>query len=141
MLAYWHMLGDPELARPFVGRMMRLRSPALQRIATPLFRALIFRKYKVSADAARRAEERVRATFERLAGAVETEGYLVAGRFTLADLTLASLASPLIGPPEHPIMGKMSVPGRVAEMREQLVKTPVGRHVLRMYREHRVGNP
>jgi hypothetical protein len=32
----------------------------------------------------------------------------------------------------------MSVPRRIAEMREQLVTSPVGRHVLRMYREHRV---
>jgi glutathione S-transferase len=138
LLAYWYMLGDPEVARPFVGRMMRLRAKALQRIATPLFRALIFRKYGVSADAARRAEERTRATFESLGPTVEREGYLVGGRFTLADLTLASLASPLIGPPEHPITGKMTVPPSVAERRAELVETPVGRHVLRMYREHRV---
>jgi glutathione S-transferase len=137
LLAYWYMLGDPELARPFVGGMMRLRAKALQRIATPLFRALIFRKYRVSADAAKRAEERVRATFDRLGPTVESEGYLVGRRFTLADLTLASLAAPLIGPPEHPVSGKMRVPPAVAERRAQLLQTPVGQHVLRMYREHR----
>jgi glutathione S-transferase len=139
LLAYWFMLRDMEVARPFVGRMMRVRSPALQRVVVPLFRALIFRAYGVSREAAVRAEARTRATFERLGGRIEEGGYLVGGRFSLADLTLASLASPLLGPPEHPITGKrtLAVAPGLAALRGELVETPVGRHALRMYREHR----
>jgi glutathione S-transferase len=137
LLAYWYMLGDPELARPFVGRMMGLRAPVLQRIATPLFRGLIFGKYRVSPAAVRRAEDRVQATFQRLGETLDREPYLVGGRFTLADLTLASLASPLLGPPEHPITGKLVAPPKIAQRRKELLGTTVGRHVLRVYREHR----
>jgi len=139
LISYWHHLADAERARAFVGRMMGVRSRIAQRLVAPLFRALIFRRYEVSGAAARRAEARVRSTFARLRDAIETEGYLVAGRFTLADLTLASLATPLLAPPEHPIMGQLqlSPPPELAALRADLSATPAGRHILRVYRDHR----
>ena len=60
LLVYWYYLREDNRARAFVARMMGLRSALAQRIVAPLFRALIFRKYKVSDRAARLAEARVR---------------------------------------------------------------------------------
>ncbi len=142
LLAYWHTLGDETTARGFMGRMMRLRSPLAQRVAAAMFRTMIYRVYRVSAESARRAEARVRSTFARLGEALEKDRYLVAGRFTLADLTLAALASPLLGPPEHPITGRSKAgpaPG-LAALRAELSALPAGQHALRVYREHRAAN-
>jgi glutathione S-transferase len=139
LLAYWFELKDRERARALVARMMRLRSPLAQRVVAPLFRTLIFRKYRVSEHAAELAIARVRATFARLGKTLETSDYLVGDRFTLADLTFAALASPMLAPPEHPITGRAAVTPapEVAALRAELAAMPAGRHVLRVYREHR----
>jgi glutathione S-transferase len=141
LLRYWYQLRDDEPARALVGQMMGLRSTLARRVAARLFRALIFRRYKVNAETARRAEVRVRATFTRLGDGLREDGagYLVGGRFTLADLTFAALSAPLLGPPEHPVTGRfkgMPIPALDA-LRTELSTTPAGRHALRVYREHR----
>jgi glutathione S-transferase len=140
LIAYWHQLRDPERARALVGAMMHLRSRLAQRVVASLFRRLIFRKYRIDEQAARHAEARVRSLFERLADAVDEEPYLVGGRFTLADLTLAALSAPLLAPPEHPVMGRLrsaAPPAALAALRAELSATPVGRRVLQVYAQHR----
>jgi glutathione S-transferase len=139
LLAYYHLLTDPKAARGFVGRMLPIRIPLAAYVVTPLFRAMIFRKYRVSRENARLAEERVRALFARLGDTVEKEGYLVGGRFTLADLTLAALSAPMLAPPEHPVTGRMPRPPAPSldALRADLGDTAIGRHALRMYKEHR----
>jgi glutathione S-transferase len=139
LLAYWHALGDDAPARAFAKRMLHLRAPLAQRVVVPLFRALIFRRYEVSREAAARAEARVRATFARLGEATSDQGYVVGDRFTLADLTFAALSAPLLGPSEHPVTGRLGgqpAPG-VAALRAELSAMPAGQHALRVYREHR----
>lgn len=139
LLTYWFQLGNDANARALVGRMMRLRSPLAQSIASPIFRAFVFRKYRVSEGAARVAEARVRATFAKLGESLRDDGYLVGDRFTLADLTFAALASLLLGPPEHPIMGrnKVALLPEVAARRAELSATAAGKHALRVYQKHR----
>lgn len=139
LLVYWHYLGNGKTARAFVTRMMGLRSGLAARVVATAFRALIFRKYKVSEPAARRAETRVRETFARLERALTETPYLVGDRFTLADLTLAALASPLLLPPEHPILGRVqgTAPAALAALRDELTGTFAGRHALRVYHDHR----
>jgi glutathione S-transferase len=135
VVGYWALLSNGKVARAFVGQML-LRVPLTPYLVAPLFRAMIFSRYKVSEERARAAEERVRATFARLGPTVQKEGYLVGNRFTLADLTLAALSAPLLAPPEHPMTSRLSFPGLEA-LRTELRDTPVGRHVLRVYKEHR----
>ncbi len=139
LLVYWHALGEDVAARAFAERVLRVRSAALRRVVGPLFRALIFRNYRVSRETAARAEARVRATFARLGEAARDGGYLVGERFTLADLTFAALAAPLLGPPEHPVMGRLAgkLPPGIAPLSAELRDTPAGRHALRVYRDHR----
>ncbi len=143
LLAYWYFLRDGETARRFVGRGMGLQSSLARRVVAPAFRALIFRMYKVSEPAARRAETRMRETFARLGRALGETEYLVGNRFTLADLTLASLCAPVLAPPEHPITGGLEAmaPPELLAFREELSTTLAGRHALRLYREHRGAVP
>jgi glutathione S-transferase len=139
LLGYWYMLRSDEPARAAVGRLLRIRSPLVRSLVTPVFRSFMFRFYDVSARTAQLAEARVRATFARLGKAIESEGYLVARRFTLADVTFAALSAPLLSPPEHPVTGRFvgtPIPELIA-FRAELAATPAGHHALRLYREHR----
>ena len=125
-VVYWHMLRDDETARAFVGRAMGIRWPVLRGVVASIFRRIIFRNYRVNAENASRGVERVRAVFARLGPRVERGGYLVEDRFTLADLTLAALAAPLLAPPEHPVTGKNkgTVPEELSALRAELGATP-----------------
>jgi glutathione S-transferase len=139
LLGYWFPFSDARYTHAFVGRMIGVRSPLAVHVLTPVFRALICRRDRIDAVTARSAEARVRSTFARLGEGLADAGYLVAGRFTLADLTFAALAAPLLAPPEHPISGrsKAQPPTAMADLRAELSATAAGRHALRVYRDHR----
>ncbi|MBW4511124.1 MAG: glutathione S-transferase [Scytonematopsis contorta HA4267-MV1] len=65
--------------------------------------------------------------------------YLMGDNFSVADLTFAALAAPVIQPPEHPIkpfpLEKLS-PQLASEI-SQFRSTPAGDFVLRLYRDER----
>ena len=48
------------------------------------------------------AFEKLRAAGERFQAELQPSGYLVGGTFTVADLTLAALLSPVVAPPQFP---------------------------------------
>jgi len=138
LIAYAYQLGTGEVARRFLQELLRMPSP-VARLAAPIVRALIFRAYRVTPERTVRAKARVRETFERLGERLRGAGYLVGGSFTLADLTLAALATPLLSPPEHPVMGHLQLTAapELEAFRAELLSTPTGEHAMRMYREHR----
>lgn len=64
--------------------------------------------------------------------------------FTAADLSFAALATPLIRPPElDTLYGGQEFesrwPGALNDLRDELRATPAGKHVLKMYHNHRFG--
>ena len=67
------------------------------------------------------------------------DGYLVNDRFTLADLTAASMLAPLIGPPGSP-WSDARIGIEPGPEREALRDRPIGRWVTHMYERHR-GKP
>jgi glutathione S-transferase len=139
LLVYWHLLRDPGSRRAFVQRGFGVQAPLIQSVVAFFFRAAVFRGYSVNRETARSAEARLRETFAKISRVLEGRAYLVGGRFTLADLTFAALASPMLGPPEHPVTGRSSIapPPALAALRAELSTTPAGRHALRVYRAHR----
>jgi hypothetical protein len=61
--------------------------------------------------------------------------------FTAADLTFASLAAPLIGPPEIAPFIEVKddrLPKELIDLKYELRGTLAGQHVLEMYRKHRL---
>jgi glutathione S-transferase len=63
-------------------------------------------------------------------------GYLVGNRFSLADLTAASMLAPLAGPEESPWADR-HVPVTANERRRELRATSTGQWVQEIYRRHR----
>lgn len=106
----WHeMRTDPERMRELSARMLPapLAGREWARAAAGRFASVFVQlRYRVaSEDAAAAARGKVVAAFDRLEAELAANGdgdYLVGERFSVADLTAASLFYPLVGPPEAP---------------------------------------
>jgi len=92
-----------------------------------------------SAKAAERARARVLRALDRLEAELGTGDYLVGERFTVADLTAASLFYPLVLPAEGPVLPEL--PATFARFREPLKGRRGFGWVEDMFRRHRRGAP
>src|SRR6185369_504069 len=118
--------------------------PRWERLALVATRPLVVRALaralRIDAAGAERSRRKIDDAFaqvgERLA---DGRRYLVGNRFTVADLTFASLATPILLPAEHPI--PLPSPGDFeGEPRARIDAwraSPAGRFVLRMYETER----
>ncbi|HEX6455454.1 MAG TPA: glutathione S-transferase N-terminal domain-containing protein [Solirubrobacterales bacterium] len=118
--------------------------PAWQRRALPLVYplvALIVDRYlDVTPATAERSEREVHAVFDDVAERLgDGRPYLCGERFSAADLTFASLAAPLLVPPQYgvPLPQPDELPPVMAAKVREFRAHPAGAHALRMYREER----
>jgi len=115
-------------------------SPAAQlahRALSPLFGAIMKRQMDINPASAEVARGKTLAAMDRLAKELRPSGYLVADRFTVADLTAAALLSPLVRPPEFPYKVAVPLPEPFAKIRDTLSTHPAFRWTLETYRQHR----
>ncbi len=118
--------------------------PAWERRALPLVYPLaariIDRYLDVTPDKAAHSETMVRETFDAVAARLgDGRPYLCGERFSAADLTFASLAAPMLMPPEYgvPLPQPDELPEPMASTVRELRAHPAGEHALRMFREER----
>ncbi|MFP5389194.1 MAG: glutathione S-transferase family protein [Thermoleophilia bacterium] len=118
--------------------------PAWQRhalpFAYPLAARIIDRYLDVTPATAARSEAEVRAIFNAVAARLDDgRPYLCGERFSAADLTFASLAAPMLMPPEYgvPLPQPGELPAGMAATVRELREHPAGTHALRMFREER----
>jgi glutathione S-transferase len=96
-------------------------------------RMTIAKMYDVKSASAREIPDLLRTASDRVERDLEGgSGYLLEGRFTLADLTVASLLGPMIGPPGSPWNVDLGVP-ELESLRAELSARPVGHYITRMY--------
>jgi len=86
-------------------------------------------------EAAERSRQKVLAALDRLEAELDGGDYLVGDRFSVADLTAASLFYPLALHPDAPSLGKL--PEALERWRAPLAERPGGRWVAEIYRRHR----
>ncbi len=121
---------------PDTARIERILLPAI----LPIAKRLIRKSLRISEQSAARSLSMVNHIFsdveQRLQGGSR---FLVGNRFTAADLTFASLAAPVLLPPQYrgqmPKLDEASQP-----MRDEVVRlreTVAGRFALRLFDEHR----
>ena len=130
---------DEPIMRPMIERSM---TPAERRIApvlVPIIIAGIRRGLKISPALRESQFEKIRTSFSSLAPRLGAKRYVATNSFSAADLALAALAAPALGVENHPIVHPEpdSLPPRMREQAEELRDTPVGRHVLELYRTER----
>ncbi len=115
---------------------------ALYRAALPLTRFAMKRGMGIT-DAAS-IEDGLRGTREGLdfvAKHAGAEGCLVGDRFSVADLTAASLLAPAVGPPDSPMALPEPHPARLREWLERWADHPGAAWVREQYRRHRSAPP
>jgi glutathione S-transferase len=118
--------------------------PAWQRralpFAYPVAARIIDRYLDVTPATAARSEAEVRATFDGVAKRLgDGRPYLCGERFSAADLAFASLAAPMLMPPEYgvPLPQPDELPAAMAATVRELRSHPAGAYALRLFREDR----
>jgi glutathione S-transferase len=118
--------------------------PAWQRralpFAYPIAARIIDRYLDVTPATAAQSEATVRETFDAVAKRLgDGRLYLCGERFSAADLTFASLAAPMLMPPEYgvPLPQPDELPAAMAATVRELREHPAGTYALKMFREER----
>ncbi len=139
-LAYFHVL--PQRATML--DLMHVGTPRTEqwivRAGLPLLARLMRRAMRIDAEHAARSRDKVRTVFDEVSKRLaDGRPFLMGDRFGAVDVAFAALASPLLAPPEHPILKQRKTEPPAALLAEvtALRDTPAGRFGLRMYAEHR----
>jgi glutathione S-transferase len=103
----------------------------------PLIRVAMKLDMKIDDAHTEASRARVIAALDRIEGELPASGYLVADRFTVADLTAAALLSPLVLPPEFPYLLMQPLPDRTARLRQSLIGRKAVQWAAEIYRKHR----
>ena len=143
---YWVVMRDAKLQQTLVRANATRAQAALFGVARPLFNAALTRLLRIDADAADRSRKIVRELFDSYAPRVEGRSYLLGERLTAADISLATMAAPILGVGREdgygarlPSLEEVGAEDRrtIEEMRD----SAVGRFALRMYRQERARQP
>jgi len=133
---WYHTLPDTDAT---AASLFTTPSPVRERLlraAAPVVRPVVRRDYDVTDEASARAREQVVAAMDRVEAELGPSGYLVGDDFTVADLTAASLFTPVLAPPQRPYVPQTVAPP-IQELREELSARPGGEWVAEMYTRHR----
>ena len=139
--AYSHGLSDYSMLRALVAPSLpRWRDRALFALMLPVVGPLIGKHYRVTPDAAARAETAVITGFARMSERLAGQSYFVGARFGAADPALATLGGAILMLPENRFLRHdMPVSPPMRAFIDGLRATPAGAHAARCYREHRYG--
>jgi glutathione S-transferase len=137
--AYFHLLPVREAMATMTSVVPRWELAAL-RVTRPVAFGFMRRGLKIDAAGVERSRVKIEETFARVGERLrDGRRYLAGDRFTVADLTFAALATPILYPPEHPIpMPPVAVfPPEARAQIDRWRASPAGTYARRMYAEHR----
>lgn len=136
IFAWHHTFAEPEgvanAIAPTAGNARRRFVTATAPVAQRLVRS----DYGIDAETERQARTAILAAMDRLEAELQPSGYLVGDAFSVADLTAASLFTPLLAPPQRPYPARFTAQAVLA-FREELDARPGGKWVADMYARHR----
>ncbi|MBA3462706.1 MAG: glutathione S-transferase [Deltaproteobacteria bacterium] len=137
--AYFHLLPRTDLDHIITRGAPRWEQIALK-LTRPIAVAALKRGLKIDRAGADRSRAKIDETYARVADILsDGRRYLTGDRFTIADLTFASLSSPILVPREHPF--GLPMPDEFSpEARDRIEAwraTPAGAFGLRIYADHR----
>lgn len=139
--AYAQLLPEKRLLRRAMSRGVPGFEASVLPLMMPLVLSLIRSQLRITPESAQRSLERVRGVFrevdERLG---DGRHYLVGERFSIADLTFAALAAPVLFPAGYGA-AYLALDEAPAAMREEVLRlrdTIAGRFALRLFAQDRL---
>ncbi|HEU4702923.1 MAG TPA: glutathione S-transferase family protein [Conexibacter sp.] len=136
-LAWFHLSPHP---RAFFTAVFPDSSPLLRAAFRPgafAITRIAKARYRTNAATAAEARRKIVEAMERIEAEVGPTGYLVGDAFSVADLTAAALATPIIGPPQRQYLPPQDQPEPLRSFSVELKARPAGRWVLDMFARHR----
>jgi glutathione S-transferase len=136
LLAWHEAIKDRETFGRFVARLGPLggRAPG---VAAALGSAYLRTRFRVDEQGAPEvAKRKIEAGLDRVESELGEDEYLVGDRFTVADLTAASILYPLVLPPQGPQL-EIEFPEPLRRYIDSLRDRPVLDWVAEMFRRHR----
>lgn len=137
--AYYVTLPRKDLDPQTVRGTPRWQAIALT-LSRPLAVRMLSRGLRIDAAGAERSRKKIEETFARVEELLsDGRRYLVGDRFTVADLTFAALAGPVVAPPERPfgVPALEHLTGAALGQVEAWRASVAGRYALRVYADHR----
>jgi glutathione S-transferase len=137
-LVFHEVIRDRAVLETFLERIThpRMRWGPARQVTVALLHARFGTR---SDDAAEESKRKIVAALDRLESELGDGDYLVGDRFTVADLTAASLFYPLVLPPEGPRLG-FRIPDAVLAFRDGLGRRDGLDWVKEMFRRHRAAD-
>ena len=137
--AYFHLLPNKGADRYITEGVPRWER-SLLKISRPLAVSYIRRGLKIDEAGVERSRQKIESTFERIEQIIgDGRRYIAGDRFTVADLTFAALAAPVLLPEHHPVqtfgleLFGAAAQDQIRAWRER----PAGQFGLRLYADER----
>jgi glutathione S-transferase len=136
---YYHLLPNRDADAHITVGVPRWEK-SLLRATRPLAVRFLKRGLKIDAAGVERSRVKIEATFDRVEQIIgDGRRYFAGDRFTVADLTFAALAAPIVLPPNHPVQ-TFSLDLFPDDARDQINAwrdRPAGQFALRLYADDR----
>ena len=137
LLVLHHMLPDPGLLlgafAPDLGRARR----GSARVTYPLVRRRIVGMFGIDGASVELAWKKCRAGCARFAAELQPSGHLVGDRFTVADLAVAAIFSPVVAPEQFPYPQPQRDHPRLADLRAMFEECGAAEWTREIYARHR----
>jgi glutathione S-transferase len=137
LLVVHHLLPDAELfLATFTPDLGRARRAVAQR-AAPRLQDRIRRTFGIDDQSVAAAFAKLRAAGERFRAELRPSGHLAGDDFSVADLTLAALVSPIVAPEQFPYPQPQRGHPRLAPVLDALAESGLAEWVRETYARHR----
>jgi glutathione S-transferase len=136
---YFHLIPNRDADRHITAGVPRWQKSLLG-LARPLAVRVLRRQLKLDEAGVERSRKKIEDTFDRIEQIIgDGRRYIAGDRFTVADLTFAALAAPVLLPPNHPVQTfDLELFGQAArDQIEAWRDRPAGQFGLRLYADER----
>ena len=140
--AYYHLVPERR-ADPYIVEGAPRWQKTLLKLSRPIAASWLRRSLKLDEAGVARSLAKIERTLARVDEIVgDGRRYLAGDRFTVADLTFAALASPILLPPEHPAqtIPLDLLPPAARDQVEAWRARPAGQFALSLYARERAGS-
>lgn len=137
---YWYIL---QLSSWKIGGFYNEGAPLWERaffqVVFPIFRGKIIEGFGLNEALVKKLKKEIDEVMDSVADRIAVDGYLNGNHFTIADLTFAALAGPLVMPENYGARfpKREWIPQEYLDLVEEWRQHPAGKHILKMYKQYR----